>query len=456
MTLGGRKATALLLLGDIAVFIVSLLLTLLVRSGAFPSLFILGPYVLPFGILFAFWILVFVMSGLYGKRTMLFKRDVPGTILRTQLFNVAAAAALFFSVPSFGITPKTTLLIYLAISLALIFTWRLELFPRISRPGQREKAALIGSGVEAEQLVAEVNGHNRYYMEFKLVRTPQDITADISKFEKELAEAHISLLVVDAEHKALQEALPRLYEMTLIERRYSFADFYRIYEEVFDRVPLSLLLPAWFLKHMRTPSLSLYSIVKRAIDFVGGIAMCLLTVVAMPFVFIAMRLEGPGPLFLRQERIGQDGRRMIVYKFRSMRFDKAASSEWTTEERQDNPITKVGGFLRKTSLDEFPQFLNVLSGELSLIGPRNDIEGLGMRLAEAIPYYNVRYIVKPGITGWAQINQQYEQGNVSPQSVEETKMRLAYDFYYIKNRSLALDLLIALRTVKRMLFRFSQ
>lgn len=106
-------------------------------------------------------------------------------------------------------------------------------------------------------------------------------------------------------------------------------------------------------------------------------------------------------------------------------------------------------------MDEFPQFINVLAGELSLIGPRNDVRSLGERLAASVSYYNIRYIVKPGITGWAQINQQYEQGNISPQSIDETKTRLAYDFYYIKKRSLLLDIIIALKTVKRMFFRVS-
>ena len=131
----------------------------------------------------------------------------------------------------------------------------------------------------------------------------------------------------------------------------------------------------------------------------------------------------------------------------------AASGQWVKE--GENRITRVGAFLRQTSLDEFPQFINVLAGELSLIGPRNDILGLGRRLAEALPYYEARYLVIPGITGWAQINQQYEPGNVSPQSIRENKTRLAYDFYYLKHRSLGLDLLIALRTIKRMFFRLS-
>lgn len=177
------------------------------------------------------------------------------------------------------------------------------------------------------------------------------------------------------------------------------------------------------------------------------------TLIATPFVWLALRIEGPGPVFIAQDRIGEHGEPMRVYKFRSMRFNDASSKEWVGE--GENRVTRVGGFMRQTSLDEFPQFINILRGELSLIGPRNDIEGLGKRLGESIPYYMVRYSVRPGITGWAQINQQYEQGHISPQSIEETKMRLAYDFYYIKHRSLALDLVIALKTLKRMIFRIS-
>jgi lipopolysaccharide/colanic/teichoic acid biosynthesis glycosyltransferase len=119
-----------------------------------------------------------------------------------------------------------------------------------------------------------------------------------------------------------------------------------------------------------------------------------------------------------------------------------------------NTVTPLGAFLRKTSLDELPQVLNVLKGDMSLIGPRNDLSKLGERLAEAIPYYNIRYMIKPGITGWAQTHQRYSPGNISPQSIEETKVRLAYDLYYVKNRSLWLDLGIALRTLGTLLGRF--
>jgi lipopolysaccharide/colanic/teichoic acid biosynthesis glycosyltransferase len=224
---------------------------------------------------------------------------------------------------------------------------------------------------------------------------------------------------------------------------------------VFDRVPLTLLGYEWFFRYATRRVSGTYLATKRVVDVVGGLVMGLITAVATPFIWAALRLEGPGPLLIRQDRIGENESRIPSYKFRSMRMNKSASSEWTVEEAEENPVTRVGAFLRKTSLDEFPQFLNILSGELSLIGPRNDIEGLGKRLAEALPYYRVRYLVKPGLTGWAQVNQQYEPGNISPQSIEETKMRLAYDFYYLKHRSFVLDMMIALKTVKRMFFRLA-
>ena len=452
MIFGVKNAVPVLFFGDIAVFSFSLWLTLVVRYWGIPSAEILQLHAWPFSFLFAFWILVFYITGLYGKGVILFKNEFPRAMLRAQIFNVVAAALFFFFIPQIGIAPKTNLAIYLVISLALIFVWRLAVFPRITRPSSRERAAIIGSGPEVDELVREVNNNRRYYLEFYVVADPLVLKGSaFDAFARDLSEANVSIIVIDTEHDAVRAILPRVYELAFVSKRYQFINFYRVYEDVFDRVPLSLLQYGWFLKNVSLTETTVYALMKRLIDIIGGLAMGLVTLVAIPFVFIAMRLEGPGPLFITQTRFGQGGSRTQVYKFRSMRFSDQGA--WKGEGA--NRITRVGSILRKTSLDEFPQFLNVLRGDLSLIGPRNDIESLGLRLAEAIPYYNVRYVVKPGITGWAQINQRYEPGNISPQSIEETKVRLAYDFYYIKNRSLALDIVIALKTLKRLFFRVS-
>ncbi len=449
MTFSGRYSATLLFLGDIVIFFASLWITLLLRYGALPSRELLGDHLGSFSLLFALWILVFYMAGLYGKRVILFKSALFGVILRTQIANIILAALFFFFLPSIGIAPKTNLLLYLIVSLALILVWRLALFPRITRPVARERAALIGAGREMHELAEEVNGNSHYHLSFVLTATADEMKADFEGFTKRLKDERVALLVIDAERDTIRPLLPNLYELAFVRPGYPVLDFHEVYEEVFDRVPLSLLEYDWFLKNLSGTEESFYLASKRLIDIAGGLLMGLVTVLVTPVLWILMRLEGPGPVFITQERIGQYGARVRAYKFRSMRFSD--EGKWKGE--GENKVTKLGTLLRLTSLDEFPQFINILKGEVSLIGPRNDIRALGDRLGEAIPYYNMRYIVKPGITGWAQINQKYEPGNISPQSIEETKVRLAYDFYYIKNRSLALDIVIALKTVKRMLFR---
>lgn len=452
MAFGGKKAL-LIFAGDIAVFVFSLWVTLLLRYGALPSQELFVLHLQLFWMLFLVWTLVFYIAGLYSKRALLTQYELTGAILRTQLLNITLAALFFFLVPSIGITPKTNLAVYLVVSLVCIFLWRFSVLPRILSPSSRERAALIASGQDADELLLEVNSNTRYRMHFPLHLAPEVVAQDFAAFEKKLGDERVSLIVVDTGAPAAPRILSDIYRLTFLERRYAFSDLYRAYEEVFDRVPLSLVRYDWFLKNVSRAPIGFYAALKRAIDIVGALVMGLITALLVPFVFVAMRLEGPGPLFIAQERFGQFGVRMRVYKFRTMTYNDAAASTWVGE--GSNRVTKLGAVLRRTSLDEFPQFINVLRGEMSLVGPRNDIAGLGERLAETIPYYMARYTVKPGITGWAQINQRYEPGNISPQSIEETKSRLSYDFYYIRHRSLGLDILIALRTVKRMLFRVS-
>lgn len=432
MIIGGRRASLLLFFGDIVALAVSLYLTLWLRFWALPDVVLLESYVAPFVFLFALWTLVFYSAGLYSKRLALFPSRLPNALFKTQLVNVLFAALFFFLIPVFGIAPKTILALYLVVSFTLILFWRLVLYPRISFSHDRERAVLLAEGKEADELEKEVNGNPRYGVEF-CSRDAKDTPANILVIDKASAEK-FSLTDLAGEGK----------------QAVAFED---MYEEVFDRVPLSQLGREWFSKNIEIEDPFFYIIAKRLVDIIGGLIMGVIVIVLAPFIWIANRTEGKGPLFIAQERFGRYGAHIMAYKFRSMTKNLAASGEWVKE--GENRVTKVGSFLRTTSLDEFPQFVNILKGELSLIGPRNDIRGLGLRLAEALPYYEVRYMVRPGITGWAQINQQYEQGNVSPQSIKETKVRLAYDFYYLKHRSLWLDIMIALRTLKRMFFRVS-
>lgn len=446
----------ILIVGDITCFSVALWLTLLVRYISIPNLELLQLHFGPFLILSGVWICIFYIAGLYDKHTVFLKNVLFGRILNTQFVNIIIAALLFFIIP-FGIAPKTNLIIYLVVSIVLITFWRLKIFNYFS-PKNTHKAILIADGDEAIELADEINNNDRYNYSFVRIideRTATNTPHFEEKLQSLIEEENISIVVANPHGQHIERILPFLFDLSFLQFKFMFLDFYRVYEDKFDRVPLSALRYDWFITHVSQSKSLIYDFLKRVIDIIGGAILLIILAVLLPFIALAMRLEGKGLIFVRQQRIGQYNQPISVFKIRTMTENDATSRTWINEdEKKENVITRVGGLLRKTSIDEFPQCINILKGEMSLIGPRNDIVGLGERLASEIPYYNIRNYVKPGITGWAQTHQLYEGGNISPQSLEESKIRLAYDLFYIKNRSLLLDIEIALRTLKTLLSRF--
>ena len=189
-----------------------------------------------------------------------------------------------------------------------------------------------------------------------------------------------------------------------------------------------------------------YEIAKWLMDVILVLLLLPLAILISIVVAILIRLESPGPAIYTQTRIGQGGHPFTIYKFRSMRFDKDAPEQFADED--DPRVTRVGRIIRKLRLDELPQFLNILKGEMSLIGPRPEQPSFVAEYEEKIPFYNYRHILKPGISGWAQVRQGYTANS------DEARVKIEHDFYYIKNCSLALDAIIVILTVKIMLTGF--
>jgi lipopolysaccharide/colanic/teichoic acid biosynthesis glycosyltransferase len=443
-----RREWTLLLAGDLVLLALSLPIALTVREWSIPSLPYFELHVFPFSILLIVFIGVFFASGLYDVQTTILRRELPGTIIAAQIANILLAALLFFLFV-FGVAPKTNLVSYLIVSSVLIIGWRLFLAPLLLMGRPKGSMLVIGDGEDAEMLARECDQNSFYPFTCPSSLSISGKSIEVLRDEIEQALSRKpTLIVFDPRDPRLEVLLPRILEYVLLEKA-TFIDFNLLFEQTFRRVALSNLRHSWFLTDALRPEQVIYGFFKRAFDILIALLIMVVVVLLAPIVWILHRLEGKGTLFISQERIGKDMQPITIHKFRTMTANE--SGVWVGETA--NSVTPSGAVLRRTSLDELPQAWAILTGKLSLIGPRSDMKGLAERLGEHISFYNARYLITPGISGWAQVNQRYAPGNISPQSIEESRVRLAYDLYYVKHRSLFLDLSIALRTLKTLLAR---
>lgn len=446
MTLVPKREYVVLLVGDIAIFVLSLWLALALRYLELPSKAFFMLHLVPFALLFVAWLGIFFLAGLYSRHSRIFRSRLSSTIFYTQIVNMCVAALFFFFVPSFGLAPKTILVLYLAVSFGLIFFWRAVMFPHIPRT-RKLKGVLIASGLDAEMLADEVkNDANATFTFDYTVNTKTAPNHEVIQRACRIAEDDgITFLVVDFRDKAVASALPIIYEAAFHKSRFALIDAADLYEDVFDRAPLS------FVNYERVLGVvsasRAYDILKRFVDITGAAIIGIFSLVFYPFVYIAIKLDDGGDIFIAQKRVGRFQEPIYITKFRSM----SGNDEGVYGENGKTKlvVTRVGKWLRILRVDEFPQLWSVLKGDLSLVGPRPELPALAAEYSAKIPYYNARYLVPPGLMGWAQLH--HDRHPHHGADVAETKKKLSYDLYYLERRSLLLDLFIILQTVRVML-----
>jgi sugar transferase (PEP-CTERM system associated) len=213
-------------------------------------------------------------------------------------------------------------------------------------------------------------------------------------------------------------------------------------EKISGRIEVEELYASWLIFTEGFRFSAFFRIVRRALNFLLALAGLVLSLPLLPFIVLAVKLDSPGPALYRQKRVGKRGSTFFCYKFRTMRQDAEADTGATWAADDDPRITRTGKFLRASRLDEIPQLFCVLKGDMHFVGPRPERPEFVDWLTKEIPYYGVRHVVRPGITGWAQV--QYKYGN----TMEDAREKLQYDLFYIKNASVGLDLLILFQTVK--------
>ncbi len=350
----------------------------------------------------------------------------------------------------FGIEPKTNLAIYLVLSTLFITLWRLYVYPQITA-GKPMRALVIGESEEA-LAVARVFSQNPFFKNIKPFVLSQK---DIPDFEEFRASLHRfiekqspDMVIADMRDDFASRLVSDFYSLAFVDTNIRFFNLPTFYEQLHHRVPPSLIGESWLLENITTGSPHYaHDALKRFVDITGSLVLLLPAFLLFPCIALAIRLDDGGTLWYKAERVGQYNKIIHILKFRTM-------------SGRDNPkdalkstlhITRVGSFLRKTRLDELPQLLNILNGDLSFIGPRPEIPTLVDVYATQIPYYNMRHLTKPGLSGWAQINNfDVPRGGVD---VPRTIDKLSFDLYYLKHRSLLLDMEIALKTINTLLMR---
>jgi exopolysaccharide biosynthesis polyprenyl glycosylphosphotransferase len=291
--------------------------------------------------------------------------------------------------------------------------------------------AILGKNKEAEELALAIkeNPHLGYRF-FNFLDSKKD-------FIKELEKEKIEVLVLAENIFNNQSLINLLYQS--LPLRLEIFDLSQFYEFVFEKVPVSAINQIWFLENLKERKKEFYEKTKRIVDFLLAFFLLFFTFPFWPLIILAIKLEDKGRVFYLQERVGKDKKIFKLIKFRSM-IEKAEKNGPQWAESEDQRVTKVGRFLRKTHLDEIPQLINILKGDIALVGPRPERPEFVHQLEKEIPHYHLRHIIKPGFTGWAQIKFRYAR------SVMDSFEKFQYDLFYIKNRSFFLDFRILLKT----------
>ena len=343
---------------------------------------------------------------------------------------------------------NSSYLLGLSILTVALFGWRTAYAWMASHPYLRERVYVLGAGERARKLVEGLQTRSELGIdvagwsgELATALTRESMALQLRELAQDKSLHRVIVAMQDRRNTMpMQELLQlRLAGAVQIEEATSWL------EKISGKIEVDELYPSWIIFAKGFRFSDTFRLVRRVLNLTIGLIGLLFAAPLIPFVALAIRLDSPGSIFYRQRRVGRGEKIFHCYKFRTMRQDAEADSGPTWADNDDPRITRVGKFLRISRLDEIPQLWCVLKGDMAFVGPRPERPEFVEWLTKEIPYYGVRHLVRPGITGWAQI--QYKYGN----TVADAKEKLQYDLFYIKNASVGLDALILFQTVKTVL-----
>ncbi len=431
----------LLFVSDIIVLYLSLVIALMIRYPLdFQRQY--GLHIYPFSLIFISWLLVFYIANLYEPKTLRNNTHFYSTLFQAIITASAISVIFFYLIPLYGITPKTNLLIFLVVFTGLEFANR-SISNNVLQKSFKKRVLIVGTNNQSLELDLFIKENPQLGYEIKSV---MDISSDkLQTISQTIQEEKIDTIVLSPEAYQVPEIIDIFYKS--LEQKVSFMNLASFYERLTSRVPLGGINQVWFLENLSEGTKKLYETTKQGCDIFGATIIGIVFLPFYPLIALAIKLSSPGPIFFRQKRVGQGGKIFELIKFRSTPRTTVGSNVGWEKEPADI-YTRFGKFMRSIHLDEIPQIINILMGEMSFVGPRPERPEFVDELVKNIPFYQERLLVKPGLTGWAQISIRINA------SAKDALDKLQYDLYYIKNRSLFLDLGIALQTI-RIMFQHS-
>ena len=396
-------------------------------------------------------------ADLYELRGLTSFRDLLVRLLQALGATSLILAGIYYWSPDW-IIGRGVFLISVVFMISLVVSWRAAFAWLTHRVAPKERLLLVGTSMASVELARELFAR-RQELGVDIVGfidpDPDRLGApvlnpgvvgsidDIPGLVTRLNVDRVVVSLADARGKL---PMDKLLDIRL-ENGVTFDHLASVYEEYTGKIAVENLRPSWLIFSEGFRKTRVLLATKRAIDLVVSAVVAVIAAPIMLLVALAIRLTSQGPIFYHQRRVGLHGHVFTVHKFRTMKIDaeRHTGPMWSTA--NDDRITSIGRLLRRTRLDELPQLWNVLLGEMSFVGPRPERPEFVSQLTEKIPFYGQRHVLKPGLTGWAQVRYTYGA------SVEDAIEKLQYDLYYIKNLSVALDVVIMLETIKTVILR---
>ena len=401
-------------------------------------------YLLPF-----IWLILLVDT--YDTRKSANLRQTLRGIGLVFLTSIIAYLVIYFAVAPNSL-PRLGVAVFIAAATLLTLVWRLLYIRTFTSVSRQQRVLIVGAGKAGTALVEVISELDP--PPFKLIGLIDDDPAKLGTNihgspilgnHESMAEIITNQGITDLILAISNEMNHGMFQsiLTAQEEGINLATMTDTYESLSGRVPIDLLESDWVISAFldRAPTSGFYRIAKRLMDVVLGLVGLLGLTLLSPLLALLIFIDSGRPIIFKQERLGKGGKPYIIFKFRTMKSKSDMEKEALVTATDDPRITRIGKFLRKAHLDELPQIINVLRGEMSFVGPRSERIELVRVFQMDVPFYRARMLVKPGITGWAQIHQAYAE------TIEETAIKLQYDLYYIEHASILMDLNILLRTV---------